>query len=171
MIPSNENLPSILIVDDDPTQLYVTRKLMALAGVANPIVERTGGAEAIAYLSSCDSEGVTGVCVPGAIFLDLSMPRTDGIAVLRWIRSNSSLADVRVTMLTSSTTVSDVDLCLSLGANAYIVKHPRPEILIEVLRPLSARYNADASPEMKKAFVHGVPGYAFHRQEPPSERT
>ena len=56
------------------------------------------------------------------ILMDINMPGTDGIDLLRRIRTDKRTADVPVIMLTSSTNPRDVQRSYSSGANAYTVK-------------------------------------------------
>ena len=59
---------------------------------------------------------------PRLIILDLNMPVFDGRDCLRWIRSNNRLATVPVIVLSTSANQKDIDECIAMGANQYIVK-------------------------------------------------
>lgn len=126
---------SILIVDDDADQLFITRHLVERCGRRNPIVGLLGGAEAIAYLERCCRLEEGGAQpLPALVLLDLRMPLIDGLGVLRWIKSNSSMDTVRVIMLTSSDDPEDVKRCTEAGAHGYLVKHPNALVMGCVLR-------------------------------------
>jgi CheY-like chemotaxis protein len=59
---------------------------------------------------------------PAVVFLDLKMPKVDGIEVLRTIKNDTDLQHIPVVMLTSSREERDLAQSYALGANAYVVK-------------------------------------------------
>ncbi|WP_026422067.1 response regulator [Actinokineospora inagensis] len=59
---------------------------------------------------------------PALMFLDLSMPGTDGYAVLSAVRADPDFASLTIIVLTSSTTSADIDRCYAAGADSYIYK-------------------------------------------------
>jgi CheY-like chemotaxis protein len=59
---------------------------------------------------------------PKVIFLDLKMPRLDGIEVLRELKSDPSLKTIPVVIFSSSREDSDLEEAYQLAANAYVVK-------------------------------------------------
>ena len=56
------------------------------------------------------------------MFLDLKMPKVDGLEVLRTIKADLNLRPIPVVMLTSSREERDLAESYALGANAYVVK-------------------------------------------------
>ena len=59
---------------------------------------------------------------PVVVFLDLKMPKVDGLEVLRTIKNDVNLKPIPVVMLTSSREERDLAQSYALGANAYVVK-------------------------------------------------
>ena len=59
---------------------------------------------------------------PAVVFLDLKMPKVDGLEVLRQMKSDESLKVIPVVMLTSSREEADLVKSYRLGVNAYVVK-------------------------------------------------
>lgn len=120
---SADLLPSILLVDDDPDDVFMTKRLLLKAGVRNGIVTLSNGQEALDYLK--------GVCAAGPrpclLLLDLKLPRVDGFEVLAWIREQRQLRDLKVVILSGSDEPRDRQRARSLGADGYLVKHPGPE--------------------------------------------
>jgi CheY-like chemotaxis protein len=60
--------------------------------------------------------------VPDLIFLDLNLPKADGLELLRLIRTWPHLAKVPVAVLTSSSAPEDKERAYQLGANLFITK-------------------------------------------------
>lgn len=69
---------------------------------------------------------------PEVMILDLKMPGIDGIEVLKRIKE--SRPDIQVIILTGRGTRADRDICMQLGAFAYLEKPVDIELLSEALR-------------------------------------
>jgi CheY-like chemotaxis protein len=126
------NLPSILLVDDDPDAVFLTSRLLTKAGISNPVVVVNDGEEAISYLSRIQNAAPR--TLPALVLLDIKMPMLDGFKVLRWIKKERNLPTVRVVILTTSADHGDQQRAENLGADAYIVKYPSPGAMSQVIR-------------------------------------
>jgi putative two-component system response regulator len=106
---TSEAAPFCLIVDDEPRLRQVMVHLMRSDGFQ--CVEAGNGVEALEQLAK----------YPAILVLsDLRMPKMDGFALLREIRS--LYPDVAVVMITA---VADVEIavnCLAIGAADYVIK-------------------------------------------------
>lgn len=114
----------ILLVEDNPDDVELTRIAFAEAKIANQLHVVGNGAEALDYLfARGDYAGRDGGHEqPSLVLLDLNMPRMDGREVLQAIRADASTRSLPVVVLTTSTEPFDVEACYSLGANSYIRK-------------------------------------------------
>lgn len=56
------------------------------------------------------------------IFLDLKLPKVDGLEVLRQLKSNPETKKIPVVIVTSSNQDPDIETAYELGANSYVVK-------------------------------------------------
>lgn len=119
------NIPTetILIVEDEESDVEFLKRAFAKAGVPNPVQAVSNGEEAIAYLRG------TGLFAnrkafpfPRVIITDLKMPHMGGLQLLRWIHENPTFRVIPTIVFTSSTAQSDVDEAFQCGAGAYIVK-------------------------------------------------
>ena len=63
------------------------------------------------------------------MFLDIKMPKVDGVEVLRQIKSDKQLSDISVIMLTTSDDQDIAAQCYELGCQAHIIKPPGPVLL------------------------------------------
>jgi CheY-like chemotaxis protein len=68
--------------------------------------------------------------------LDLNLPRMDGREVLEAIKTDPSLANIPVVVLTTSEAEEDVLRSYSLHANAYVTKPVDFERFINVVRQI-----------------------------------
>lgn len=89
-------------------------------GIANNFHVARNGAEALDYLFAED--GSLRVEPPKAIFLDLHMPKIDGLEFLHRIRSDEQTKRIPVVVLESSTSPSELYECQRLGVNNFIGK-------------------------------------------------
>lgn len=113
----------ILLVDDSAEDRELLQHTLRRNQFRGRIEEARDGLEALDRLN-CRGEwaGADPNDLPRAVFLDVKMPRLDGIEVLRELRSTAHLVVVPVVMLTSSAEERDVLSCYALGANSYVVK-------------------------------------------------
>jgi CheY-like chemotaxis protein len=112
----------VVIADDSPEDVELTLLALRRVKLANPIVVLRDGAEALDYLhrrgSFADRDGPE----PLVLFLDIHMPKVDGMEVLTEMRADPLLALVPVVMLTSSAQDADILKSHKLGVNSYVVK-------------------------------------------------
>ena len=73
-------MKSILLIDDDPIFVYLTRRIIASTNCPCKINEFTDGELALDYLSKMSGQAES---LPDVIFLDLSMPVMDGWEFLK----------------------------------------------------------------------------------------
>lgn len=113
----------ILLVDDSAEDRELLQHTLRRNKFRGRIEEARDGLEALDRLS-CRGRwsGEDPGDLPRAVFLDVKMPRMNGIEVLREVRSTPHLVGVPVVMLTSSAEERDIVDCYTLGANSYVVK-------------------------------------------------
>ena len=118
MISSEPVRRAILLVEDNPIDLDLTRRAFARSQLVNPLEVARDGAEALAWLARWEA----GEPLPLVVLLDLKLPKVDGLEVLRQIRASPDLHRIPVVVLTSSREESDLVRSYELGVNAYVVK-------------------------------------------------
>jgi len=113
-------LAHILLVDDSPEDVDLTKEALETTKLANNVSVVFDGVEAMAFLRRqgkfADAER------PSLILLDLNMPKKDGRQVLEEIKSDPELKDIPVVILTTSKHEEDVIKAYKLHANCYIRK-------------------------------------------------
>ncbi|MBK8804961.1 MAG: response regulator [Fibrobacteres bacterium] len=108
----------ILLVEDNPDDVLLTRRAFRKMGIPNEIVAVSDGVAAIEALTATPFDK----SLPALVLLDLKLPKVDGIEVLRRIREQGRTRVIRVVVLTSSREDKDILRCAELGANSYIRK-------------------------------------------------
>ncbi len=115
-------LKRILLVEDDPRDVELMLTALEEQGLANEVVVANDGVEALDYLHRRGKFKMRVGGLPVVVLLDLKLPKVDGMAVLKEIRSNQKLKMVPVVMLTSSREERDIVESYQSGVNAYVVK-------------------------------------------------
>jgi CheY-like chemotaxis protein len=113
----------ILLVEDNPDDVELTRIAFVEAKVANHLVVVSDGAEALDYLFARGQYADRNPDdLPSIVLLDLNLPKVDGREVLQAIRANEKTRSLPVVVLTTSTEPFDVEASYALGVNSYIRK-------------------------------------------------
>jgi len=117
------DLPSILLVEDNPDDYEATLRSLRENHFLNPVHWEKNGTDALAYLGcgSQPDEARRGP-LPGLVLLDLNMPGVDGRGVLKAIKQDSQLRSIPVVVLTTSSDERDIQRCYDMGASTYIQK-------------------------------------------------
>ena len=113
----------VLVVEDDDTQAIFVQKLLLGAGFQQ---SRAANREEIVAALNQQPE-------PSCILMDVELPGLSGFDVLARVRQHPRLKTVPVIMLTAHATHEFVMKGLSLGANGYLAKPIKKQILLDSL--------------------------------------
>ena len=108
----------VLLVEDNPVDIDLTKRASALRKLTNPIQVARDGEEALAYIPRWKA----GEPTPLLILLDLKLPRVSGLEVLAQWKAQAVSRAIPVVVLSSSAEDKDIQAAYHLGANSYIVK-------------------------------------------------
>lgn len=109
---------SVLMVDDDPTELLLAQEAFETHAQTVNLDTCSSGAEAIAHLQNPANT------LPDVIITDLNMPGLTGLDVIRILKTDPRLHLIPVIVLSNSNDPRDVEQAYSLHANSYLVKAP-----------------------------------------------
>jgi two-component system, chemotaxis family, response regulator Rcp1 len=110
----------ILLVEDDPADVRMTREALNAAGVPHRLHVVADGMEAISFL--CRTRQFDDAPRPDVVLIDLNLPKVNGHEVLLEIKSNDSLRDIPVIVLTSSHAQRDIRLSYQAEADWFVTK-------------------------------------------------
>jgi CheY-like chemotaxis protein len=128
---SHANLPPVLVVDDNENDLFLIKRLLAKAGIKNPVVTFDDCVEAVSFIKAA-AQPNSGL-MPCAVITDLKMSGMNGMDFVEWIRSQKSLARLTVIMLSGSNLDNDVKRANALGVDTYLVKFPSPDVIARIV--------------------------------------
>jgi two-component system, chemotaxis family, response regulator Rcp1 len=130
-----ENRPiDILLVEDNPGDVRLTREALKDAKVLNEIHVARDGVEAMQFVHREGS--FKNAPMPDLILLDLNLPRKDGREVLADIKQDPKLCHIPVVVLTTSKADEDIVKTYNLHANAYITKPVDLNRFVEIMHSL-----------------------------------
>lgn len=118
-----EHPQTLLVIDDHPLFRKAVLQLVRMTGDFEVVGEASSGAEGLELARTLQ---------PDMILLDLNMKGTNGIEVLKVIKSWN--LDCRVVMLTVSDQAEDLVAALRAGADGYLLKETEPEDLLLKLK-------------------------------------
>jgi PAS domain S-box-containing protein len=122
----------ILVVDDNPSSLYSTSRILRSGGFE--VIEATTGTEALAAAEHDVA----------LIVLDINLPDIDGLEVCRRLRARSHTAFLPIVHLTATFVASDDhQQGLSAGGDSYLTHPVDPPVLIATVRALLFARQAD----------------------------
>jgi CheY-like chemotaxis protein len=133
---SINNSVDILLIEDSPVDVMMTREALLYNKVLNPLKVAEDGVVAMQYLRR---EGpYADVERPGLIILDLNLPRKNGREVLLEIKEDPELKKIPVVVLTTSKSEEDIVKSYGLHANCYISKPVDFNKFLEIIRVLNS---------------------------------
>ena len=126
----------ILLVEDNPADVRLTREALRSAKVANHLSVVVDGEDALAFVRG--ERGYGGAPRPDLVILDLNLPRMDGREVLHEMKQDEDLRRIPVAVLTTSTAEADVLRSYDLGANCYVTKPVGLDQFLEVVQAIDS---------------------------------
>ncbi|MCC6918006.1 MAG: response regulator [Alphaproteobacteria bacterium] len=137
MPPPETWAPQIFVAEDDRGVLDLLRTRLTVAGYQ--VGYARDGRDAL--------QGIT-ARPPHAVLLDVNLPELDGFGVLKALKANTTTARVPVMMMTARQRAEDVRTAIALGANDYLAKPFRDEVLLlRLTRLLRARVTLPSPPD------------------------
>lgn len=113
----------ILLVEDNPRDAELTLRALKKHNLANHVQVVEDGEEALDYLFGRGQyDGRDPGALPKVVFLDLKLPKVDGLEVLRQLRGDDRTKQTPVVVVTSSNEERDLVESYNLGVNSYVVK-------------------------------------------------
>jgi two-component system OmpR family response regulator len=112
VIARNGSRHAVLIIEDDTDMSKLVGEILAKAGFLTRFARNRAEIN-----GEFNKQGL-----PDLVLLDVSLPDTDGFAILERMRGNQKLAKMPVIMMTGKSDVTDIAKGLSLGADGYVTK-------------------------------------------------
>ena len=113
----------VLLIEDSPTDTSIVKALLANEDIE--VFTASGGHQGIS-----EAERLK----PDLVILDLILPDIDGFQVCSRLKSNSSLKNTIVVILSIKDTIPEITRAFQSGADDYVIKPPIPDFLSKKIR-------------------------------------
>jgi CheY-like chemotaxis protein len=141
----------ILLVEDNAADVELILAALAKSKLSNEVVVARDGGEALDYLYRRGKFHARPPTDPSVIFLDLKMPKVEGLEVLRQIKRDDQLNTIPVVILTASRDETGLAECYQLGANSCVVKPVDFQQFAEAIRQLGMFWAVVNEPPQQRA--------------------
>lgn len=129
----------ILLTEDDDGHAFLIERNLKRCGLMNRIIRFCTGDDVLRFLLQSPSSDGAPVREPGTsylLLLDIRLPGTDGVEVLRQIKAHPDLRRMPVIMVTTTDDPREVERCHDLGCNNYITKPVDADAFMNAIRQL-----------------------------------
>ncbi|MGS2721695.1 response regulator [Paraglaciecola aestuariivivens] len=114
---------TVLMIEDNIDHAELMTDALYKFNPLNEVKHIDDGEEAVLFLNRQPPfDDASLHAQPDIILLDIRMPKQNGIATLKLIKSNPELQHIPVIMISTSKTKAEIEICYQLGANGYITK-------------------------------------------------
>ena len=116
---------TLLIVDDEPTNVQLIRMLAEDVGLPVRLRTASNGLEAVTLAREL---------APALVLMDLKLPVLDGLEATRRLKADPATASIPVIALTAQAMVGDRERALAAGCDGYLTKPIDLQALLHLLR-------------------------------------
>ena len=133
----------ILLADDDTDDCLFFKQALDQLSLSANLTIVNDGEQLMNYLS------VNSTNIPHVLFLDINMPRKNGLECLAEIKENKKLKDISIVMFSTSNSWETIDKLFKGGVNVYIHKPNDFEQLKQVINhalPIASEKSSSKNP-------------------------
>jgi len=121
----------LLLVEDNPGDVWLMKEALRLAQVPAEVTVAHDGVEASRYLHQVEANGSDG---PDLVLLDLNLPRRNGREVLADIKRSAVLRAIPVVILSSSNSDEERRQVYQLKAEGFVIKPTGLPAYVEMIK-------------------------------------
>jgi two-component system response regulator len=133
-----EDQKLVLLIEDNEDDERLTLRALRKSNIMNEVVVAYDGDKAIDFLvRRGEYADVPAERLPSLVVLDLHLPKTSGLEVLRTIRADERTRLIPVVVLTSQEDQKAVDECYQAGANSFVLKPQDPDEFSDLILNLA----------------------------------
>jgi two-component system, response regulator len=146
----------LVVVEDSDEDFDTLVEAARSVGVSRTIHRAASGGDCLALLRGERGDGVAPLpLLPALVLMDLNSHGVDGREALVAIKTDPSLKEIPLVVLTTSANPKDVAFCYQAGANAYHVKPVRHDHYLLLLRAVLRYWLTSATLRTAAAGVDG----------------
>jgi CheY-like chemotaxis protein len=124
----------ILLLEDDIVDVMTVKRAIKQLNIVNELVVKENGEEGLEFLRNTAE-------LPGLIFLDINMPKMNGIEFLQELKKNEEWLQIPIVVLTTSKDQQDKLHTFKLGISGYMIKPISYELFKEMVVTIKNYWN------------------------------
>jgi two-component system response regulator len=125
----------VLLIEDNDDDVELTMRAFKTVGLSDQVKRVGNGTEAVDYLLGRGPyAGEQKPELPSIILLDLNLPKTPGLEVLRQIRGNEKTRAIPVVVLTVSRKEPDLLQSFTIGISDYLIKPLEADRFVQIYK-------------------------------------
>ncbi|MEO5911356.1 MAG: response regulator [Pelobium sp.] len=129
---------SIWIADDDPDDRMIIREAFEENHYAEGISFFEDGEKVLLRIN--EEQDDLNDQYPDLFILDLNMPKVNGVELLTWVKQSEKTKHIPVVIFTTSSSKTDKEKVIKLGADEFITKPIRFELMLKITKELIEKY-------------------------------
>lgn len=134
-MPSTRLIEPVLIADDDTDDCLISMEAWEETGLGNELRFVQDGEALVDYLYHRKQYADHDTSPrPGLILLDLSMPKKNGLEALAEIKSDRTLQNIPIIVLSTSQAPKEASEAYALGAYGFVTKPATFHEYLQVMR-------------------------------------
>ena len=130
----------ILLLEDDAVDVMTVKRAIKDINIINKLYVASNGEEGLEILRDENKEK------PCIIFLDINMPKMNGIEFLKELRTDETLRHTPVVMMTTSKEEQDKLETFRLGISGYILKPVDYVKFVEIMKAIDSYWTLSEMP-------------------------
>jgi len=138
---------NILLADDDKDDRFFFERALKTLSQSTQLITVSDGAQLIDYLIKNEPHRTD------VIFMDLNMPRKNGLECLQEIKEHKNLKHIPVIIYTTSLTDENIDLFYKMGAHYYMHKCDFNSLPAHIARALALVLKNPKQPSKEKFLI------------------
>jgi len=135
------NLKPILLVEDDRVDAMTVKRALKDLNITNLLVHTLNGEEALNHLKTGSNGN------PCLIFLDLNMPKMNGIEFLKVIKADDKYKKIPVVVITTSHEEQDIVESFKFSVAGYMLKSTDYKKFVEAIRTVNLYWTLSEIPD------------------------
>lgn len=136
MISEDKNIDLVMLVDDNDTDNFISKRIIEITKFANSVEIKNSGKSALEYLEKHKDDADK---LPDIIFLDINMPIVDGFVFLYEFEKFSDLVKqkCKVIILSSSDNKRDIDKIVNNDHVIRFITKPLTENALSEIKSIT----------------------------------
>jgi CheY-like chemotaxis protein len=141
-----KDLRPILLVEDDDLDAKILKRALGDLNIKNSVIRAENGIDGLEMLKECEKP-------PYLIFLDLNMPKMNGLEFLKKAKEDPKLKSIPVVVLTTSDSDDDINISFELGASGFMIKSSDFDQFVQTIKKIEEYWKTSKLPYRQGVLV------------------